>query len=66
MLSDLLQTDAMADHGSSGSPVFDRHGHAIGVVYGGRLEGSRIVYSVPSNRIQDLVNSMTGKAGPRP
>jgi S1-C subfamily serine protease len=52
VLSDLIQIDAFADHGSSGSPVFDRHGHAIGIVSGG--EGEKIVYVVPSSRIRAL------------
>ena len=36
---DILQIDAFASHGSSGSPVFDGHGHVIGVVYGGAKVG---------------------------
>jgi S1-C subfamily serine protease len=55
MLTDIFQIDAAADHGSSGSPVFDRHGHAIGVISSGIEEESRrIVYVVPSSRIVEL------------
>lgn len=55
LLPDFIQIDAFADHGSSGSPVFDRHGHAIGVVSGGaRRDVRRIVYVVPSNLILRL------------
>ena len=44
---DVLQIDAFAGHGSSGSPVFDRRGAVVGVVYGGPREASgRIVYAV--------------------
>jgi S1-C subfamily serine protease len=55
---DLLQIDAFASHGSSGSPVLDGHGHVIGVVFGGPKEsGGRIVYAVPSERIKELLMS---------
>ena len=37
-VSDLLQIDAFASHGSSGSPVVDGHGHVVGVVWGGPPE----------------------------
>jgi hypothetical protein len=54
-LTDFFQIDATADHGSSGSPVFDRHGHAIGVVSGGaRDDADKIVYVIPSSRILEL------------
>jgi S1-C subfamily serine protease len=50
--SDVLQIDAYAGHGSSGSPVFDRRGAVVGVVYGGARESNgRIVYAVPAARL---------------
>jgi S1-C subfamily serine protease len=62
-LDDLIQIDASATHGSSGSPVFDRHGHAIGVVTGGAQDAARrIVYSVPASRITELVAAAPGVA----
>lgn len=55
-IPDLLQIDAFAGHGSSGSPVFDAHSHVIGVVWGGPKGGEgRIVYAVPADRIKALV-----------
>jgi S1-C subfamily serine protease len=55
VLPTVFQIDAFADHGSSGSPVFDRHGHAIGVITAGLEDASaKIVYVVPSNRIVEL------------
>ena len=30
----MIQTDAYADHGSSGGPIFDEHGELLGVVVG--------------------------------
>jgi S1-C subfamily serine protease len=54
---DLLQIDAFASHGSSGSPVVDGHGHVIGVVFGSPKEsGGRIVYAVPAERITEFLN----------
>jgi S1-C subfamily serine protease len=55
-VTDLLQIDSFAAHGSSGSPVFDAHGHVIGVVWGGpRDAAGRMVYAVPAPRIAELV-----------
>ncbi|HEY9228456.1 MAG TPA: serine protease, partial [Gemmatimonadaceae bacterium] len=55
-ITDLLQIDSFASHGSSGSPVFDSHGHVVGVVWGGPSDtGGRIVYAVPADRINDLI-----------
>lgn len=52
VLADVLQLDAYAGEGSSGSPVFDRAGRVAGVVYGGAREsGGRIVYAVPASRL---------------
>lgn len=51
-LSTLLQIDAYAAHGSSGSPVFNAQGDVVGVVYGGPPEGNgRIVYAVPGDKL---------------
>jgi S1-C subfamily serine protease len=48
VLDDVIQMDAYAGEGSSGSPVFDGDGNVIGVVYGGARESAgRIVYAVP-------------------
>jgi S1-C subfamily serine protease len=55
VLPTVFQIDAFADHGSSGSPVFDRHGHLIGVISAGIEDPSaKIVYVVPSGRIVEL------------
>ena len=51
-LADVLQIDAYAGQGSSGSPVFDANGGVIGVVYGGAADsGGRIVYAVPPEKV---------------
>jgi S1-C subfamily serine protease len=55
-LATVLQIDAYAGEGSSGSPVFDTDGNVVGVVYGGAREsGGRIVYAVPSDSVDVLV-----------
>jgi len=56
---ELLQIDAFASHGSSGSPVFDVHGHVIGVVWGGPPGAAgRIVFSVPVDRLNELLRGV--------
>lgn len=55
-VAELLQIDSYASHGSSGSPVFDGHGHVVGAIYGGPREAAgRIVYAVPSPLIAALI-----------
>ncbi len=50
MLDTLLQVDAYAAEGSSGTPIFNTSGHVIGIVWGGARESAgRIVYAVPSD-----------------
>jgi len=62
ILPTVFQIDAYADHGSSGSPVFDRHGHAIGVITAGIEDATaKIVYVVPSDRIVELTRKPTPK-----
>ncbi len=56
---DVLQIDAFASHGSSGSPVIDARGRVIGVVYGGpKASAGRIVYAVPAQRVNELLGSL--------
>ena len=51
-LARLLQIDSYATHGASGSPVLDRQGFVVGVVYGGPRESNgRLVYATPSDRL---------------
>lgn len=54
---DVVQIDAFAGEGSSGSPVFDRTGALIGVVFGGARDGAgRMVYAVPATRVAALLD----------
>jgi S1-C subfamily serine protease len=48
VLPDLVQLDSYGAQGSSGSPIFDRNGNVIGVLYGGQPgSNGRILYGVP-------------------
>jgi S1-C subfamily serine protease len=61
-LAAVLQIDAYAGQGSSGSPVFDAAGYVVAVVYGSaRDSGGRIVYAVPSERLIPLLPSEAGQ-----
>ncbi len=60
-LGDVLQIDAFAGEGSSGSPVFDPSGRVIAVIYGGARESAgRIVYAVPSDLLLELLPPSAG------
>lgn len=55
-VTDVLQIDSYATHGSSGSPVFDGRGEVVGVIYAGPREAQgRIVYAVPASKVRALV-----------
>jgi len=52
----VLQIDAFAAEGSSGSPVFAADGSIAGIVYGGAGEAAgRIVYAVPGTAVSTLL-----------
>jgi serine protease Do len=55
-LPELIQLDSYGAQGSSGSPIFNRAGMVVGLVYGGE-QGSngRIVYGVPAGNIEELL-----------
>jgi S1-C subfamily serine protease len=56
-LEDLIQVDGYGARGASGSPVFDRGGEVVAVVYGGEPESAgRIVYAVPSSAVLRLLD----------
>jgi S1-C subfamily serine protease len=59
--ADVLQIDAFAGEGSSGSPVLGADGRVVGVVFGGAREsGGRIVYAVPGDRLARFVADALG------
>jgi len=52
VLGTLVQVDGYGAPGSSGSPVFDRQGRVVGVVYGGNRESlGRIIFAVPGRTV---------------
>ncbi len=54
VLDNVIQFDAFAAEGSSGSPIFDSRGYVIAVLYGGAAEsGGRIIYAVPARKLAD-------------
>ncbi len=58
ILPEVLQLDAFAAQGSSGSPVFDARGLVVGVLYGAAAEsGGRIIYCVPAARLAEQLPS---------
>jgi len=58
VLPDLIQLDSYGTRGASGSPIFDRSGRVVSILYGGEpgSEG-RIVLSVPSTYALSLLES---------
>lgn len=58
LLATVVQIDSYSGQGASGSPLFDRDGHVVGVIYGGAPgSNGRIVYAVPSERLIALLNA---------
>jgi S1-C subfamily serine protease len=59
VLPSLIQFDGFGVEGSSGSPVFDREGDVVGIVYGGETgRGGRIVYAVPIVYALELLDGL--------
>ncbi len=59
VLPDLIQIDGYGAQGASGSPIFDRNGEVVSVLYGGEPGSSgRIVLSVPSSYVVGLLESI--------
>jgi S1-C subfamily serine protease len=59
VLPTLIQFDGFGVEGSSGSPVFDRDGSVVGLVYGSQAGGrGRILYSVPIVYALELLDGM--------
>lgn len=56
VLPQILQLDSYGAQGSSGSPIFDRDGNVIGVLYAGQPgSNGRIIYAVPARYVQELL-----------
>jgi S1-C subfamily serine protease len=56
VLPTLIQIDGYGAQGSSGSPVFDRSGNLVAVLYGSERESAgRILYAVPMPFVSELL-----------
>ncbi len=58
-LSSVVQVDAYGAPGSSGSPIFDRDGKVIAVLYGGERESNgKIIFGVPAYQVADYLKTL--------
>jgi len=58
-LTSVIQVDAYGAPGSSGSPIFDRDGRVIAVLYGGERESNgKIIFAVPAYLVTDYLRSL--------
>jgi S1-C subfamily serine protease len=59
VLSTVLQLEGYGASGASGSPIFDRHGQVVGILYGGRdAPGGRLLFGVPSTYAIELLRQV--------
>ena len=58
-LTAVIQVDAYGAPGSSGSPIFDRDGKVIAMLYGGERESQgKIIFAVPAYVVADYLKSL--------
>lgn len=59
VLPDQIQIDGYGAEGASGSPIFDKNGNVIAVLFGGEPGTSgRVVYGVPAPYVAKLLQSL--------
>src|SRR5262245_33892290 len=54
----LLQTTAPVSHGSSGGPLLNREGKAIGIITSFLTEGQNLNFAIPINYVRGIVDSL--------
>jgi S1-C subfamily serine protease len=59
VLTNVMQVDGYGAPGSSGSPIFDREGKVIAVLYGGQGESQgKIIFAVPAYIVADYLKTL--------
>lgn len=61
---DFLQTDASINPGNSGGPLFNLEGQVIGINTAINPNGQGIGFSVPINKVQDILSDLKEKGHP--
>jgi serine protease Do len=61
-LRDLIQTDAAINPGNSGGPLLNAYGEVIGINTAIRSDAQNIGFSIPINRLRDLIPELMNPA----
>jgi serine protease Do len=61
-LRDLIQTDAAINPGNSGGPLLNAYGEVIGINTAIRNDAQNIGFSIPINRLRDLIPELMNPA----
>jgi serine protease Do len=62
LLSDVIQTDAAINPGNSGGPLLNAYGQVIGINTAIRGDAQNIGFSIPVNKLRDLVPELMNPA----